>query len=40
MNQQLKQETMIDNSSEAKPFYILEGVYDSFQAAPAETRGL
>ena len=40
MNQQWKQETMIDNSSEAKPFHIWEGVYDSFQAATAESIGL
>ena len=40
MNQQWKQETMIDNSTEAKPFHIWEGVYDSFQAATAESVGL
>ena len=31
---------MIDNSSEAKPFHIWEGVFDSFQAATAESIGL
>ena len=31
---------MIDNSSEAKPFHIWEGVYYSFNAATAESFGL
>jgi putative methyltransferase (TIGR04325 family) len=31
---------MINNSFEAKPFYIWEGVYDSFQAASAASVGL
>lgn len=31
---------MIDNISEAKTFHIWEGVYDTFQAATAQSIGL
>ena len=40
MNQQWKQETTIDNSSEAKPFHIWEGIYPNFKSAMADADGL